>query len=158
MKVAVFILLVLIAVVLGSLYGLLHDQVTFSLNRDFFYKVRFSSINFDPTKDAPRVAAALVGIQKTWPVGLVLGLAISVVGLIHRSSKKMFILSLQGFCIAFSLAALFTLIAVFTSESEVSMQGITRINNFGYVGGIIGMFIGIGWHAYKARRNREPSA
>ncbi len=165
MKLFLFIALLAFSSLLGGVYGALYDQVTFSVCEEFFTKMRFEQYNIPETM-SPRLAVALIGFINTWSTGLVLGFVLSLTGLLHVNERNMIKYTIQSFFIAFFTALLFGIIAylvkdptIMTPNSElniVNKEGFNKVvnmNNYTYVGGIIGMFIGAGWQLYKTKQS-----
>ncbi|TWT88719.1 hypothetical protein Mal64_22070 [Pseudobythopirellula maris] len=66
---------VLAAAVLGAIvagvYGALHDQLTYSLSREYFTKLKFHQFDYADPGLGERAFAAVVGLLATWWVGFV---------------------------------------------------------------------------------------
>jgi hypothetical protein len=169
-RISIIILLIVLASILGGLYGALYDQFTYTIYPEFFTKMRFSQMAISEDTNY-RWEVAKIGFKNTWPVGFGLGLFISVAGLLHQDNKKMFFTTLQGFFIALFTGCLFGLLALLHPESSVetiieasaeidvkdkaSFNKVMSMNNYSYVGGVIGMFLGLGWQLLKTRHHRK---
>ena len=110
-----FILLVLAGPVLGALYGLVHDQVTYTISEEYYTKFKFGQFRIDETNlvenigshktpeyralQNERVPVALVGVIATWWVGLIIGLFLALTGLTHPTGKQMWRTGMRGFAI-----------------------------------------------------------
>jgi hypothetical protein len=173
MKFLTFLLLVLIAPIMAGMYGAIHDQITYTIYPEFFTLTRFGIEGISPDIH-PRLGAAISGINNAWKLGIPLGLLLSLVGLIHSGHRKMFFFTLQSFLIALGLAVFAALIAVVLPVTEVSsdinmahfpsisdplkFSKVVSVNNFARAGAIIGMILGVGWHAYITKKDNisEP--
>lgn len=166
MRIGIFILLVISAILLSSIYGALYEQITFSVSSEFFTKMRFQKYGIiDSTNE--RWDAAIIGIKNTWGVGFGLGILLSLAGLLHTSNKKMIIATVQSFLIALFTSFLFCLLAFFFSEpaadialeinveNKAAFNKVLSMNNYSYVGAVIGMFIGLGWQVYATHRSKK---
>lgn len=164
MRVALFILLIIIATIIGGLYGALHDQITYTVCDEFFTKMRFHEYGIKGNVNN-RWEAAKIGWKNTWHVGLGLGIVLALAGLIHSDNKKMFTVTLKGFMLAMLTGFFFGMIAFLFTESSIDIatsqnvidkaafNRVIRINNYSYVGAIIGMFLALGWITLTSRKN-----
>ncbi len=133
--------MVLSATLIGGIYGALYDQLTYTVSNEFF--------------------------KNTWAVGLGLGFFLSLVGLLHAEKKRMFYSTIKSFLIALFTAFVFGIIALLFSNppadvtlannviDKTAFNKVTSMNNYSYVGGIIGMFLGMGWQALNIRRKEQ---
>ncbi len=152
MRIVLIILLIGIATLAGGLYGALFDQITYTISPEFFTKMRFPQ--YEITGDVnERWEAAKMGFRNAWGVGLGLGCFLSVAGLLHSDNKKMFWSTLKSFGIALFLSFFFGMIAFLFVEPV--MDKIISMNNYSYVGGTIGMFLGLGWQVLNNRRKEQ---
>jgi hypothetical protein len=154
---------VFIAVLLGGFYGALYDQITYAISPEFFTKMRFAQYNIEHTANV-RWEVAKIGFYHTWSVGFGLGLFLALAGLLHSETKKMFYTTIQAFLITLGTGFLFSLIAYLFSSPTIDISSeinvtdkaafnkVLNMNNYGYVGGVIGMFVGLGWQVLRTRR------
>ncbi|WP_299248540.1 hypothetical protein [uncultured Cytophaga sp.] len=172
MRTFIFIALLILAPVLASFYGFIHDQMTFSISEEFFTKFRFNNYEF-PHSWHPRVRAGMIGMLNAWQTGIPFGIVLTAVGRIHRNTRKLLFYTFYTFVLTFTMASLFSIIAAYMpiptdiaiarqSMPEdildpIAFQRVVQINNFGYVGGIIGMLLGIGLHVLLYRRDKNKA-
>jgi hypothetical protein len=164
-RIVFIILLVILAALIGGIYGALYDQITYTVSNEFFTK-RFEQAGIVDT-GLIRWEVAKIGFIKTWSVGFWLGLFLSLGGLLHEDNRKMFYVTLQAFFIALGTAFIFGIIAFFFADTSIdvvventvtdkkSFNKVLCMNNYSYVGGIIGMFLGLGWQVLKTRFNKK---
>ena len=70
-----FIIIILVATILASIFGALHNQISFSISKEFFKDFLFGNFNaYDWNIKNERVLATIVGIIGTWWFGLILGI------------------------------------------------------------------------------------
>lgn len=165
MRILIIVSLVALAALIAGLYGAFYDQITYSISNEFFTK-RFEQEGINGTIDA-RWEVARIGFIKTWPVGCWLGLFLALAGLLHEDNRKMFYVTVQAFFIALATGFFFGMIGFFVGASSVDVVTETSVankkafdkvltmNNYSYIGGIIGMFLGLGWQVLKARRQKK---
>lgn len=120
-KFFVLVLILIIASFLGGIYGVLHDQITYTLSEEYYSKFKFVQFGLDnwglgynisSTKipeiklHNPRAGAAIVGFLSTWWVGLFIGIVLGVVGFIQKNAKVMFKVVLKSFLFTIVIAFL----------------------------------------------------
>lgn len=71
----------LMGAALGGLYGILHDQVTYTLSEEYFTKLKFEQFAFMNLGWHPRVFVGGIGLMATWWVGLITGWLIARAGI-----------------------------------------------------------------------------
>lgn len=124
-KAVVYILLV--APLLGAIYGVLHDQITYSISEEYYSKFKFIQFKLDTWPSAenigtgkapeiklanPRLGAAAVGALATWWVGLIAGGLLSLVGLRHRNGYDMLKTTLKAIVLNVTIALFIGLIGL----------------------------------------------
>jgi len=65
-------------VLLATLFGALHDQISFSVSPEYFTLLKFQQFHLTDVALPLRVKAALVGMLATWWMGVPLGVALAV--------------------------------------------------------------------------------
>jgi hypothetical protein len=78
MRFALIPALIVLACWLAAAYGALHNQISYAVGPDYFHAFKFIQFNVAPSFP-PRLAAAIVGVQASWWMGLVIGVPIAVV-------------------------------------------------------------------------------
>jgi len=170
MKTIIFAALVFVSTIIGIIYGIIHDELTYTLCPEFYTKVRFEQLNI--TNSSPRIGVALVGIINTWLYSLIIGSVLATAGLFHSNNKKNIHYTLQSFAISVFCSFAFGMIGFILyrifPEQEMdnfklpdtiidirNFRAVQVIHNFSYMGGIIGMFVGIGWQFYKRKKDNS---
>lgn len=186
-KIVAFLLILLIAPILGGVYGLLHDQITYSISEEYYTKLKFNQFglqywgggeNIGTRKapeiklESPRLGAALVGILATWWVGMIVGVVLGLIGLIHRNGKEMFIATSKAIAVTTAIALLTGLIGLLFGKlflvddpsswvlpdnviDRASYIMVGSMHNFSYLGGLIGLIVGIGFTIKQKRKHKE---
>lgn len=174
-KLLALLLILLIAPIIGGIYGGLHDQITYSVSEEYYTKFKFSQFGLDAWgmgQDVtmgknpeiiltnPRAGAAIVGILATWWVGLIIGIVLGLVGLIHRNAKTMLKVTMRAFLLTMGIAFVTGLVGLLYGKmylvsnppnwylpdhlihrESFIMAG--SMHNFSYIGGLIGLIAGI---------------
>ncbi len=170
--------LLLLACLFAGVYGILHNQITYTVSPDYFHQFKFIQFNIHPTWHS-RIGAASVGWMASWWMGLIIGLCLLPIGLLLSESKyaaamlKAFIVvSITALIIGIGalIYAYFTLtpenvpqiVFKFQPNDPVAFWRAATMHNFSYIGGLIGMFTGIIYLLYKRKQEKkmptEPNA
>ncbi|UOX33078.1 hypothetical protein LXD69_13650 [Flavobacterium sediminilitoris] len=104
-KFLAFLLIIIISPFLGGLYGIIHDQITYTISEEYYTKFKFIQFglenwglgenigtieNPEIKLRNPRFGATIVGTLATWWVGLIIGSFLGIIGLfIHKNGKQM---------------------------------------------------------------------
>jgi hypothetical protein len=96
-----------IGAVLASLYGILHDQLTFTISPEYFTRLKFQQFAWANIGGPPRVFVAEIGLLASWWVGLIGGWFLARAGAAQLPPPTRWPLVTRSF----ALVALFTLTA-----------------------------------------------
>ena len=148
--------------VLAGLYGVLHDQVTYSISPEYFTRLKFSQFHYADFGLPPRVFVAEIGFLATWWVGFVAAWFIARITVPAFPRAAAFRHSLRGFLIifAFALAAAIVGYALsllhgsdYSAWADLastlgvldlpSFVRVAYIHNASYLGGFIGLVAAI---------------
>jgi hypothetical protein len=81
--------LIALAVLIGSLFGALHNQVSYTISPEYFHNFKFNQFRIEPPLEN-RLGAALVGIKASWWMGLVIGVIPFLLGARRQPSAIAF--------------------------------------------------------------------
>jgi hypothetical protein len=160
-KIGLLILVIVVSIILATVYGILHNQVSYSISEEYFTKFKFEQFGFvEYGLDTPRITAGIVGLWSTWWLGLLIGLVNGIVGFTQKTAKTMwksaFGATIRTLGIAIGFGVLGILIGKFlisnlsidwnvptdlTEQKNFLTAG--TMHNFSYVGGVIGLVYGI---------------
>jgi hypothetical protein len=112
MKIGIFLLFLPAAVIVAGAFGMVHDQISYSVSDEYFTKFKFIQFHLlDP--DIPeRIRAAQVGFLASWWMGVPLGLLCGLAGFVQKSPALMrrslawSLLIIPGFTLTIALAGL----------------------------------------------------
>jgi len=184
-KFIALILILIIAPILGGIYGILHDQITYSISNEYYTKFKFIQFglenwglgqnigtenNAEIILKSPRFGASIVGTLATWWVGMIIGIILGLVGLIHKNGKNMFRTTMKAFLLTTGIALLTGIIGLgygklFLTENRPNWNlpenlidfdnfiMVGSMHNFSYLGGLIGLIIGIIYSAKQIKNN-----
>lgn len=164
-KILILILIILIAPLIGGIYGILHDQLTYSISTEYYTKFKFYQFGLvtagkEAILNNPRFEVSIVGFMATWWMGLPIGLILGLIGLIHQNHKAMFRITMKAIFITVITAFLAGLVGLaygklYLAETRVSWWlpenlidtkkfiTVGSMHNFSYLGGLFGLIAGI---------------
>jgi len=157
----VFTATIFTAIILAGLYGIIHDQITYSISPEYFTKFKYQQFGFEPSWfGGHRQTVAFIGFLATWWMGLFIGVLLGLTGLIFSNYKVMQKAIANGIRITFITAVLFSLVGFFWGKYHLINTGVDwwlpdglinknqfiivgSIHNFSYLGGIVGILFAI---------------
>ncbi len=171
-KIVVCFTCTFLTILLSSIYGALHDQITYSISPEYFTVYKFDQFGFsDWGMQSPRLTTALIGVLATWWMGLFLGAFLSILGLIHKDYKTMFRLVMRSLYITFLVTILSGvlgyIVGLFDTEAykeccfpysvqdPVNFALVGSIHNYGYGGALIGAILGILYQLIMKNKTEE---
>jgi amino acid transporter len=174
-KLAVYLLFVVLAIVVSGLYGILHDQISYTVAPEYFTKFKFRQFGMVDTPLPERVRASLIGFLASWWMGIPIGLLVGAAGFIHRGAGRMLRISLWSMLVAVVFTLLFGLVGLLygylqTAHIElVDYRGwfipddVTDLRRFlccgymhnsSYLGGVLAILVAWAFHVVAAIRAR----
>lgn len=176
-KFGLMIVLFCIACVFAGLYGVLHNQISYTVSEEYFTKYKF--YQFQIYAVPPRIGAAIVGWKAAWWMGIVIGIVLIPVGLFIQGNQNYFWSMIRVFAIVTVTTFTFGLVALalaYLSIDPDSVKQFTRYNteivndvafaragtmhNFSYLGGLVGIIVGsvyINRICWKQRQHMQNS-
>ncbi len=161
------------ALVAGG-YGVLHDQITYTISPEYFTKLKSAQFAYANFGFPTRVFVAEIGFLATWWVGLFSGWFLARIALPVWPIRKAFHKCLKGFTLIFVLAAgagvFGYLLALLHSRDYSDWQEMTScldiqdvpafvrvayIHAGGYIGGLAGLLISLGWSFHQKKLSRQ---
>ena len=161
-KFLVVVFLVLFAVFLSGLYGIVHDQISYTVSSEYFTKFKFQQFGIADMNLPDRVRASIVGFLASWWMGIPIGLVVGGSGLIHPRYQRMLKVSLMAFGLVIAITLLFGLCGLLYGYYETrtvnlaNYQGwfipkdvvnlrrflcVGYMHNASYLGGTLSIFI-----------------
>lgn len=163
-----------ISPIIGGLYGIMHDQLTYTISPEYYTKFKFYQFGLmdmgnEATFPNPRIEVSIVGFMATWWMGLPIGLILGLVGLVHKDSKQMFRATMKAIIITVIVAFAIGLIGLAYGKLYLADTGVNwwlpdnlidtknfiavgSMHNFSYLGGLTGLIAGI---IYSVRQKRK---
>jgi hypothetical protein len=167
-KLGVLALTVLLSTLLGGMYGIVHDQITYSISNEYFTKFKYAQFGLEPAwfgGDRPTVV--VIGFLATWWVGLFIGTMLGLVALLFPDAATMRKAIRRAIEIVYGTVALAGLAGFLYGKYYLTNTGVNwwlpadlvhkndfitvgSIHNFGYAGGLLGLVLGT-FYLLKAR-------
>lgn len=152
------LLLVLIACMYAGLYGVLHNQISYTVSYEYFTKFKFNQFNI-PATIQDRVGAGIVGWFASWWMGLILSAFFIPIGFFYckqtnyfKNMHKTYIIVMVN---AFFISLVGLLFGYVTIQEDVFNANFPNVvhqvdfaragfmHNMSYFGGVIGTILGI---------------
>ncbi len=158
-KFGVFASTIFITIIIAGVYGIIHDQLTYSISPEYFTKFKYRQFGFEPSQfGGHRQTVAVIGFLATWWMGLYIGVGIGLLGLGfkgHVAMKRAIITSIK---IVFVTAVVFAVLGFLWGKFHLAGSEVDwwfpddlldrnhfiivgSIHNFSYLGGVIGFVI-----------------
>lgn len=152
----------LLGALLAGAYGIVHDQVTYSIGPEYFANFKFKQFHWANLGLGDRPFVSCIGFLATWWIGIIVAWVLSRRMIPNQTGKVACRKILQGFVIVFATAFLFGVIGFLFGlfrgpdadysnwnwafdEYEIMDQWafirVAYIHNAGYVGGVVGLFL-----------------
>lgn len=164
-----FILIIFISIGIAGIYGIIHDQITYSISDEYYTLFKFEQFGInDWGITNVRLKAGVIGFLATWWVGLFLGLIYAIISLFF-SSKEVLKIALKAVIINIGVAIVFGIIGfvygiLFLEAESLNWDipeqtknvrnfiNVGSIHNFGYLGGLVGLLIGTYYQIKEMRK------
>ena len=88
-KFGILLLFVPAAILAAGLFGMLHDQISYTVSNEYFTKFKFLQFRLLDPRIPERLRAAEVGFLASWWMGIPLGLLCGAAGFVQRSPALM---------------------------------------------------------------------
>ena len=173
-KFLTLILIIGIAPIIGGLYGILHDQLTYTISPEYYTKFKFYQFGLmdlgnESIFPNPRIEVSAVGFMATWWMGLPIGLILGLVGLVHKDNNQMFRATLGAIIVTVIVAFITGLVGLAYGKLYLADTGVNwwmpdnlidtknfiavgSMHNFSYLGGLTGLIAG---SIYSVRQKRK---
>lgn len=155
----------LVGALVGGLYGVLHDQITYTIGPEYFTRFKFDQFSYArPSTDNPRLFAGIIGFLASWWVGALTAWVLARVSVRRKGALPPNRILATAFALVFATTMVSGIIgfcwglyrhATGYSEGwcdwmaslgvldEQSFMTVGYIHNASYIGGSVGMFLGI---------------
>jgi hypothetical protein len=173
-KFVVFLLLIFVAVAFAGTFGVIHDQLTYSVSPEYYTRIKFHQFGLQESALPERVRAAVVGFLASWWMGLPIGVLVGLVGFIHRGHRRMFEVTIRSFVLVVIVTlsiAIGGLVYGFSQTASINRAAyagwfippdvvdlrsflcVGYMHNASYLGGVISIPVAWVFHIVAAARN-----
>lgn len=173
----IFVLTMALMPFVAGLYGILHDQLTYTISEEYYTRFKFIQFGFWdsdlPAKMAnPRAIVCAVGFGATWWTGILIGPVIACVGLIHKNNDTMKRANIRAVLITLTVTLVTGVVGLLFGWLVLVENGVSwwlpeglierdhfimvgSMHNFSYLGGLLGLIAAVGYHFYVRRQSRQ---
>ena len=177
MKIKLFLFIILITPLICGLFGILHDQVTYSIAPEYFTKFKFIQFRLvDENMQmhmSNRAGAVIVGFMATWWVGIPIGITYAAFLMTFKEKLNLYRFYWKAIGITLNVTILFSLIGYIQGIVEVKNHHIPNwyfpeglinidrfiivgnIHNLSYMGGTVGLMAGTLFLAIKKSKEKK---
>jgi hypothetical protein len=164
-KILILLLIIVITPIIGGIYGIVHDQLTYTISNEYYTKFKFiqfglADIGNEAILPNPRLSVAAVGFLATWWMGIPIGIILGLTGLIHKDYKQMFWVTIKAIIATLIIAFITGFVGLVYGKFYLSTVGVDwwlpeklidkanfisvgSMHNFSYLGGLTGLIAGI---------------
>ena len=162
--------------ILAGVYGIAHDQITYSISHEYFTRFKFSQFHYANFGMPPRVFVAEIGFLATWWVGFFAAWFIARLTVPAFPRMAALRYSLRGFGIIIVAALIASIVGYLLGlwhgtdysaweefESTLRIRDLPRfvrvayIHNASYLGGFIGLVAAI-MYLRRLKNTEQESA
>jgi hypothetical protein len=176
-KTLIFNLILFLSPLVAGLYGILHDQLTYTISPEYYTKFKFIQFGLiDKGEEAliadPRISVTCVGFLATWWTGIFVGLGHAIASLIHKDNKIMWRMACKGTLVTLLVTLLFGLLGLTYGKFYLTETGVNwwlpdnlidkenfiavgSMHNFSYLGGLFGLIAGIAHQLVQRRKESK---
>jgi hypothetical protein len=108
-KFLVFVFLILLAIMVSGIYGMVHDQISYTVSPEYYTKFKFQQFGIADMNLPDRARVSIVGFLASWWMGIPIGLLVGGMGFIHSGHRRMLKISLLAFGLVIAITLSFGL-------------------------------------------------
>jgi hypothetical protein len=171
--------IIVLSAVIGGLYGILHDQLTYTISPEYYTKFKFYQFELTEAGSEaiipnPRTNVSIVGFLATWWMGLFIGIMLGMLGFIHTDSKQMFKVTMKAMLVTMGVALATGFIGLAYGKLYLAKTGVDwlfpkklvdkenfiavgSMHNFSYLGGVAGLLAGSIYSIRQRGKKQSPA-
>lgn len=167
----------LFGALISGIYGILHDQITYSISPEYFTKLKFGQFDYADFGFPVRVLVGEIGFLATWWVGLIAGWFLARIAVPAWPGTNAWRRCLRGFGVMIGTALTAGIVgylmgafhpkdySLFLTElceergivDVPAFVQVGMIHNASYLGGLVGLIAAIVW-LIRAKRVPFPES
>lgn len=174
-KFAVLSATIFISILLAGIYGILHDQVTYTLAPEYYTKFKFDQFGLEPQWfGGQRQTVAVIGFLATWWTGMFIGVVLGFTALIYKDHTAMRKALQKAVAVTFCFAVATGVLGFFYGRYVLTKTGVDwwlpgnlmdrnayitvgSIHNFSYLGGLLGLVAGVCYLLVQNKQQRQQT-
>lgn len=176
-KIGVYLSLFILAALVAGLYGILHNQISYSFSNEYFTQFKFKQFGIPWAYETPRLGAAYVGALATWWMGVLVFMVLGLFGFMFESPKQMAISLIKSFMVVVLVALLTGVAGLAWGYCQVNEETVSQymqwvrpnvsdpiqfirvgfMHNSSYLGGLTGLLSGIVYLFLRKKRDKKLS-
>jgi hypothetical protein len=176
-KIKLFITVVSFTILIAAIFGIIHDQVTYTISPEYYTKFKFFQFRLAfpgcEFKMNHRLAAMMVGIMATWWMGLIIGLFYAVILCTFKNTESLYHHFFRTVIITFLITILGSICGYFywklflqqevnwhTPQNLLDKESFIcagSIHNFSYLGGFAGLMAGTLYLMIKKQQEKKET-
>ena len=164
---------IFIAILLAGFYGIIHDQITYSISPEYFTKFKYRQFGFEPEWfGGHRQTVAAIGFLATWWTGLFIGISLGLVSLFFPDHKTMIAVLKKAIRLLLMITVVTGVAGFLYGKFYLAKTGVGwwlpedladkssfiivgSIHNFSYLGGAIGLLVAIVCLVFRKIRSKQ---
>ena len=166
--------LLAVACVMAGVYGMAHDQLSYTVSPEYFHHFKFDQFWIAPALHN-RVGAAMVGWSATWWMGLLVGPPLILIGLFIPDPLRYAVKTVKAFAAAIATAAVVGLVGLLVAKTnqmtywqansplpdgvndKEAFLEVGMLHTASYLGGTVGLFIALIYLIHQCVRANRPA-
>jgi len=177
-KFLVYLLVIFLAMLIAGAYGIIHDQISYTVSPEYFTKFKFIQFGLTSAPFPERVSASIVGFLASWWMGVPIGLLVGAAGFIHPGARRMLTVSCWSLLVTVAFTLLIGLTGLLygciqTRQINVAEyknwylpEGVTDLRRFlcagymhnaSYLGGVLAIPVAWLFHVMVKTRSKSLS-
>lgn len=162
-KSKLFAFTVFFSILISGFFGIIHDQITYSISDEYYSKFKFIQFGLIEEGDAlpanPRVCVSIVGFLATWWTGLFIGIIYGTILMFFKKVNLSYKIYFRAIAITLSTTIIISIAGYFNGKyfitatelhwyfpknliDQKSFIVVGSIHNASYLGGLIGLLLG----------------
>ena len=166
--------LLLMACAVSGIYGMIHDQLSYTISPDYFHHLKFEQFRISPHLHN-RIGVAQVGWFATWWMGLLVGPPLILAGLFIPHPLDYARITTKSFFLAIVTAATIGLLGLAIAvpvhvtkhlpnfsfpagvQDQEAFLEVGVLHTASYAGGLAGLFVALAYLIYQGFRCRRAA-